>query len=166
MQILKGSDERVKNNPYADTRPDLPTYSLDKQVAFREAHKLMPTNFSEWKDADGSVFSTLGELENYQAIKFCNRYPPNFVRNVRPELAMIEGTKISWSLDAVKINMKDAYTWSLTVRQIEDMILKWAHFDFEKFKFDENLTSIKKAAVDAAIEMFYAEYRKLTKEVK
>lgn len=102
MKILNKTGRLHKSNVYADTVPSVKTYDLDKLVQERKAiRNIGNSGFTYTCFYCNSQYEASHDYYICQTKCFMKKYPPNFVREVYPELTTIIDDKVSWNYETL-----------------------------------------------------------------
>lgn len=100
MQILNKTSRLSNTNVYADTAPSVKTYDLDKLVQERKSiRKIGVGGFTYNCFYCNSEFDNSHDMYICDTKCFMKKYPPNFIREVYPELTTIIDNKVSWNYE-------------------------------------------------------------------
>jgi hypothetical protein len=126
MEIIKKSGG--KNNYFADTRPELPTYDLDKLVEKGNALRRVPNIKAVW-EFEGVTFDNYEDYKVAYIDKFAKDFPPFFTREGYPQSATVvesteEDVKMQWNKEWLLENYQTD-VWLYFIRTMERNIVHW-----------------------------------------
>jgi hypothetical protein len=138
MQILKGKKDRQPDiNQYADMKNShVQEIKLEDWVNQAKANR---EAYEAGKESLEVILERIRVYNEEQTEQFCSDFPPELVRYAFPYMVLLEGDRVIWNKEAVKIlisnkNKNDVgyRDWNLFYRFVAIELMEYLGIDSEK----------------------------------